>query len=264
MSRLNPSAAKSDFRAKSHLNAMAGLSYDISDPITNLRIAAASCFFAEPQYYSRTEGEKAPRYAPASRLSDFDVKYLNEMLNAVNPQEWRGLSPQKMMERAIDKALDHDPEATLQVAAYLRNTALIRVTPQVILVRAANHPKVKGTGLIGRYAPTILGRVDEPATGLAYQLAAYGKPVPNSLKKAWANYLSIVSEYGLAKYRQENHVVKLVDVINLVHAKSPAIDKLMRGTLKLDERTWESYLSSHGSSKAAWEYIIDNIFIVRE
>jgi hypothetical protein len=204
--------------AGAHLNWMGGPSYDITNPLLQLRLAASSCFFGEPMYYQRDETDKRPvRHRPPSRLTEPDISYLRELLNGVDPQNWRDKTPAEMMESAIDAALDYDAEATLREAVRLRQEEHIRTTPQVILVRAAHHPKVRGIGLVRRYVPEIIKRLDEPAVGLAYQIARYGKPIPNALKKAWRDVLSQASEYALAKYRMEAREAKTVDVVNLVH-----------------------------------------------
>src|ERR1039458_633842 len=133
---------------------MGGPSWDGSTPIDRLRMAASSCFFGEPQYYveassERHSGRNWHRGAmPQARLSDSDLKHLNEMLQSIDPQEWRGLGAKERMEAAIDAALAYNVEATLQVAARLRQDDYIRTTPQVILVRAANYVPAKGTGLV--------------------------------------------------------------------------------------------------------------------
>jgi hypothetical protein len=238
-----------------HLNFMGGPSYFLKNPVAQLQMAAASCFFGEPQYYhDGTDGKKPsrknPRYHTGSRLTDAQLRYLRKTLDAIDPQEWRGQDSQTRMETAIDKALEHDPEATLQLAADLRNKWFIRTTPQVILVRAAHNKQVKGTSLVRQYARHIIKRADEPAVGLAYQIAAYGrKKIPNALKKAWKDYLENANEYSLGKYRMENRTVKTVDVVNLVHPASEVVNKLVRGDLKTTGKTWESIRSAGGS----WE-----------
>lgn len=238
-----------------HLNWMGGPSFDISDPLLRLGIAASSCFFGEPMYYHRdasdTRSVKAARVY-RKRLTDAEVDHLRSTLDALDPQSWRGLSPSELMERAIDDALDHDAERTLAEAVRLRRDEYIRTTPQVILVRAAHHPKVKGTGLVRRFAKEIIRRADEPAVGLAYQMFRYGKPVPNALKKAWRDALMRFDAYQLAKYRMERRVIKTVDVMNLVHPKSEVIDQLAKGTLKNTGATWEALLSEKGASKDTW------------
>ena len=248
-----------------HLNWMGGNSWDINNPILRLRVAASSCFFGEPMYY---HDPKAPKrkatttsHAYKATLSAAQVNHLRDTLNAVEPQDWRGLKPAQLLEKAIDAALAFNPEETLKEAVRLRNEDNIRTTPQVILVRAAHSPSVKGTGLVRRYAPQIVRRGDEPSTGLAYHFGTYGTtvPIPMSLRRAWKDYLEKSSEYVLSKYRMESRMVKTVDVVNLTHAYSPAIDKLMKGELKLgeDNQTWESIISSEGSTPEAWTKALD-------
>ena len=247
-----------------HLNAMAGVSYDIKNPIMQLRIIASSSFFGEPMYYHE---DKAENQALRSKLEASGVSkkesaqdnYLDTTLTSpISIPHYRHYSPAKLMETAIDEALTFDPEATLQEAVRLRNVDNIRTTPQVIMVRAANHEKVRGTGLIARYAPEIMRRTDEAAVQLAYQVQVYGNPIPNALKKAWKKFLEARSEYDLAKYRMESRHFKTVDVVNLVHAFSPEIDLLMKGQLKLSEEdTWEALISKEGSSKETWTRAIN-------
>lgn len=239
----------------SHLNWMGGQSYEISDPVKRLRLAASSCFFGEPMYYHRDATDARPARRPVyrQRLSDAQVNHLRDTLNALAPQSWRGLSPAKLMEKAIDEALDADAEATLQEAVRLRSEENIRTTAQVILVRAAHHPSVKGTGLLRRYGAGIVQRADEPAVGLGYQLAAYGKPVPNALKKVWRDALQRFDAYQLAKYRLESRQIKTVDVVNLVHPKGEAVSQLARGELRVTDKTWEAIVSAKGSNLEAWQ-----------
>lgn len=236
-----------------HLNFMGGASWDLADPVLRLRIAAASSFFGEPQYYHRDPKDGRPkRVTHRVALTDAQVVELRDLLDAADPQDWRGLSPSARMESAIDAALDHDAERTLLEAVRLREEEHIRTTPQVILVRAAHHASVRGTGLVRRYAKQIVARADEPAVGLAYQLHAYGKPIPNALKKAWRDALSRQKAYQLAKYRMHSRAVKTLDVMNLVHPKGEVFDHLAKGTLKSTDTTWEAILSAKGSSKATW------------
>ncbi|MNR71375.1 TROVE domain protein [compost metagenome] len=242
-----------------HLNFMGGISYDVKHPVGRLRMIAASSFFKEPKYYDDTGARVAG--APSQTLTGKLQSHLQATLGQVESEDSRGQGASSALERAIDEALAADPKATLAVAVSLRNEDFIRVTPQVILVRAAHHPNVRGTGLVREFAPHIIKRGDEPAIQLAYHNATFcrenGKPapVPNQLKKVWRDYLSKASEYTLAKYRMESAPSKTVDVCNLAHAKSEAIGKLVAGELKLEQRTWESFISTYGSNAESWHQV---------
>lgn len=258
MSRFHTAPEKSV--PHSHANFMGGRSYDLSDPIVRLRVAASSCFFGEPMYYHFDPKDSRPRKAvgvsAVVRPKANVLASLASQLESIVPPDWSGLSPSELMERAIDQALDCDPERTLVEAVRLRNEAHMRTTPQVILVRASRHPKVRGTGMLGRFAPEIIQRADEPAVGLAYHIWRFGKDasIPNSLKKAWSRRLSQFTEYQLAKYRMEGKSVKTIDVVNLVHPKSTsAIAKLVKGELSTSEQTWEAIVSAGGSNRETWE-----------
>jgi hypothetical protein len=258
------SRAEEKMAEESHKNFMGGVSFDITNPIVRLMCVSASSFFGEPMYYKGMGhgGNKKKSLAGHStnKLSKRDREYLRKLLNAVDDYAWRDLTPAQTMERAIDAALDFDPEATLRWAVMLRREENIRVTPQVILVRAANHPAVKGTGLVRKHGLGVTARADEPATQMAYQLSAFGKPIPNALRRLWMDFLAGAQDYHLAKYRMESREVKTVDVANMAFGKSVygldlPIGRLVRGELVLGDsiRTWESIISGGGS----WEEAVE-------
>jgi hypothetical protein len=237
-----------------HKNFMGGNSWDINDPFVRLQVAATSCFFGEPAYYVDGDAPQKrtdPAYG-AAHLTQSDRKHLASTLNAVDPQEWRGLNTRQLMERAIDEALAVSVERTLQFAVTLRNEWNIRSTSQVIMVRAAMHADSANTGLIGVYANQIMTRLDEVMNQMAYFEGLQGnlKRVPSRLKRAWANRLSQASEYELAKYKLSTRSVNVYDAIRLTHPNSPAIDNLIEGNVNLSNqgtRTWESIRSNGGS-----------------
>lgn len=235
--------------ATSHSNFMAGTSYDVTNPLARLRMAAASSFFGEPVYY---EGRSTKTVAFPKMTA------LAKKLGLAPFADWAGLTSAARMEKAIDEALAFDAEGTLKIAVALRQEDHIRTTPQVIVVRAANHANVRGTNLIRTYMNQIARRTDDVVTQFAYQMEVFGKKVPNALKRGWSDYLSAQNEYSLAKYRMENRAYKLVDVLYFAHAKSDAIAKLMQGELTLDDnQTWESLISNKGASKTTWTEAID-------
>lgn len=66
----------------------------------------------------------------------------------------------------------------------------------------------------------------------------------NKLKKAIKIKLQSFSEYQLSKYKGKGDVINLYDIVNITHAYSPAIDKLMKGELKPAD-TWEVEVSAN-------------------
>ena len=236
--------------------------YKSNDPVSKLFIVAASSFFGEPKYYM----DKGKVPATLNSRSAYTMRdRVMDILHGRPDLHINSGTTTEFIESAIDDALAYDLERTLKMAVTLRSEFNIRTTPQVIMVRAANHAASKGTGMIRKYASGIMRRGDEPAAQMSYHTCNFTGAIPNSLKKSWKDYLNTLSEYQLAKYRMENRSVKTIDVVRVCHANSPAIDKLVYGQLKLNNgETWESYISANGSSKKTWEHVIDNIFVEEE
>ena len=265
MSKLNKTV-KNSYQDKAHKNFMGGNSWDISDPFLKLRIVAASSFFGEPMYYNST-GMPSKTFAH-TKIERDTVKYMETSLGKLifgpATTDEDSCSIQERIEYMIDECLDKDVEKTLQIAVELRNVDMIRATPQVILIRAAMHKNSKGTGLIGKYIDKICVRGDEPAAGLSYLFTAYqtSAPIPNSLKKGWKKVLESFNDYVISKYRMDNNFVKTRDVVNLVHAYSDSINKLMNGKAK-QEKTWNNIVSNANkaekSKKEIWTDALQNM-----
>jgi len=115
----------------------------------------------------------------------------------------------------------------------------------------------RGNSLVSKAIQRIAERPDDLIEIVAY----LGKPLPNQVKKGIRKALLNFDKYQLAKYRTENHKVKLVDLFNLVHPK-PANEEqakvwcdLMTGNLKNTE-TWEARLSSGENKAKVWRELV--------
>ena len=139
-------------------NFMGGDSYKVN-PLDTLKLITASSIFAEPSYYRdgglgvRVVDEK---YNVHPLLRDFS------MLN-----DESGKTTTEIMEDAIDAALDYDFDGVLEWAKELRLHYNMRLNPQVIMVRAAVHPKRKEytdshKGKFGEVEQIVMRRADEP------------------------------------------------------------------------------------------------------
>ena len=115
-------------------NFMNGISYTIN-PVDTLKMISASSVFGEPQYYR--DGENARATVMDGRYG-IDGLFTEYSLRMMDP--YKGMKTSKVMEKAIDDALTADFEETLKWAVELRKRYLMRLNPQVIMVRAAMHP----------------------------------------------------------------------------------------------------------------------------
>lgn len=227
-------------------NYMGGGSYEL-DPMQTLKMVTASSIFGEPQYYR--DGDSGEAYL------------LRDSLFWVHPQlrdyvvldcRYQGKTTSQIMESLIDQALDYDFGAVLEWAVTLRRDYLMRLNPQVIMVRAAVHPKRpaftrENPGVFAKINDMVMSRADEPASQLAYYLGKHGSKasIPNILKRSWAQRIARMTPYELFKYR--NRGLGLVDTIRVCHAGGTYVDELMRtGTVRVEEnsRTWEAMRSA--------------------
>ena len=243
---LNKTKKKSEIREdqmhkEAHANFMGGPSYDLT-PFMKLYVMATSAFFGEAGYYSSTRKIEA----------DSCDGYLNEVFGTFN-LEVNGKTRAEAMVKAIEDSLEYDADLTLKFLVWLRNSALMRATPAVGLAVAAHSETLRGSGKLKGVSKSVLSRLDDVTNCLAFYLENFGKPLPNSLKKALASRLSDATEYELAKYKGANKSVSMRDAIRLVHAHSDAIDKFCRDELSQTGETWEAIISKEGSTKESWE-----------
>lgn len=78
----------------------------------------------------------------------------------------------------------------------------------------------------------------------------------NKLKKAIKIKLQSFNEYQLSKYKGKGNVINLYDLVNITHAYSPAIDKLMKGELKPAD-TWEVEVSANWNTIESWTRLLE-------
>lgn len=234
-----------DYAGKSDIvmNFMGGESYQIG-PLQTLKMITASSIFGEPSYY-RSGGlggrTKDARYQ-SCRLLEGCLLFADE---------WDGRTTTEIMEAAIDEALLADFEGTLNWAVTLRQDFLMRLNPQVIMVRAALHPDReiftrKNPGMFGKIQQQVMIRGDDALSQLAYFLYMnHGKQnMPSILKRSLARALEGLDAYEAAKYK--NAEIGLRDAVRITHAHSPVIDEFMgaEGICLPDaKKTWENLRS---------------------
>ena len=126
-------------------NFMGGDSYKLN-PLDTLKMIAASSIFGEPSYYRKNISD-----------ATFEVEDSTFEDGEIVTKDYNNKSTTEIFQEVIDKALDYDFSATLKLAVELRHDYYMRLNPQVIMVRAAIHPKRKewsakhpGAGISGR------------------------------------------------------------------------------------------------------------------
>ena len=238
-------------------NFMSGDSYVLT-PVETLKMVTASSIFGEPSYYR----DSKTKDSYVSSILKYHVD--KHVTDVVIPDKYEGMKTEDIMEQVIDEALAYDFKSTLEWAVYLRHTFNMRLNPQVIMVRAAVHPKRSEftkayPGLFDEINQSVMSRADEPLTQMTYYLYNNkGKKnnIPSVIKRSWANKLNKLNRYNVAKYK--NAEIGMINGVRLCHANSPIIDELMAtGTVEVaeDQKTWEN-LKSEGKS---WKEIFETI-----
>jgi hypothetical protein len=141
-----------------------------------------------------------------------------------------------------------DKEFVAKTAIYARNEFGMRTITHIIAGEIAKA--VKGAEWTKRFYDKMIHRVDDITEVISYYLNAYGKPIPNSLRKGLKKAFDKFDGYQLAKYRAENKDVKLVDAVNLLRPRGTrkneeALKQLVGGRLRSKD-TWESKLTQAG------------------
>jgi len=228
-------------------NFMNGISYKL-DPIQTLKMIAASSIFGEPSYY-REGGLKEKKITfKTEEKCDIKPLFKDMILNKTTTE---------VFEEAIDAALEYDFGATIQLAIELREKYLMRLNPQVIMVRAAIHPSRKEwtkhhKGEFITANNRVMKRGDEPATQLAYFIYVTGSKanMPSILKRSLAARLGTLTKYEVNKYK--NSEMGMINTVRIVHANSDVLNELMEtGSVSVgtEEKTWENLLSDGMSWK---------------
>lgn len=177
------------------------------------------------------------------------------------------------------------PTFLLSLANYVRNAMYLRSISIALLVegavRMARLADNKYSGTVRAYVPKVVKRADEMAETIAYYQSAYGMEVsghngmkmkkaaklPSALKRGIADTAHSFDEYQLAKWNKGSALVSLRDVMCLTHPKprnkeeSELFKRAVTGQLATP-RTWETYISEHGSTAETWNAIAPDMPIM--
>ncbi|MEV4947068.1 TROVE domain-containing protein [Streptomyces sp. NPDC053755] len=127
-----------------------------------------------------------------------------------------------------------DPEWTAGLLRWLRSEGNMR-TASLVGAAAYVRARLRAGACAGpsnrSVIDSVLQRADEPGELLAHWTAAYGRKVPQPVKRGVADAVRrLYSSRSLLKYDTESRDFRFGDVLNVVHA-SPAPDKPWQGAL---------------------------------
>jgi hypothetical protein len=187
-----------------------------------------------------------------------ELEFISILLTSfVNDQFYRGANDTiEQVKKLLDRI---DPKFAAKSAIFARDKFGMRSISHVVAGELTS--RLSGHDWSKSFYDKIIVRVDDMTEIMSYYIdnkTDRNKPkFPNSLKKGFSSAFNRFDNYQLAKYRNEQKEVKLIDVVNLVHpipteSNREALSKLVSGQLKSTD-TWESKLSKAGQDATSEE-----------
>lgn len=152
-----------------------------------------------------------------------------------------------------------DPKFVSQLAIFARREFNMRSISHVLASFLAFYPE--GKPYVKYTVKHIVCRGDDATEILACYLNIFGKPIPNSLRKALREIFPTFDAYTLAKYKGEGKTVKMKDILCLCHPNPTSEQQSETWKKLLEDRlepayTWETELSAKGNTTEVWEELI--------
>lgn len=201
--------------------------------------------------------------APATFVPDAKEDLVRRVFTTfVNEPKFYGNVQNQTQEliNLLQKVIEKDPYFVAKLAIYVRNELYMRSITHMIVGELAHSNA--GKPYVKEVLYAIAKRPDDLVEVLAYYLATYGKPIPNSLKKGLAKAFAKFNEYQLQKYNRKKEV-ELKDILCLTHPKplnfkqADMWKRLLEDSLEIPY-TWETELSAKGNTKEVWEALIES------
>lgn len=198
--------------------------------------------------------------APAYSM-DAKSKLVTQVLTSFfNESKYYGDNSAEMQE-TIKAVIAKEPQFVSNLAVFARRVFNMRSVSHVLTAYLAHEvsgkPYVRGT------VEGVTLRGDDLTEIMAFYLATFGKPIPNSLRRAIADKLVAFDGYTLAKYKGDSKSVKMRDLICLCRprpqtSKQEDLFKRCLENCLETPLTWESELSANGNNAETWEKLIDS------
>lgn len=197
---------------------------------------------------------------PAYAMHDKDKLISMVLTSFFNEEKFYGDNSQDLV-YTLKTVIKHYPEFVSNLAIFARREFNMRSVSHVLAGYLANIPE--GKPFVKRTVKSIILRGDDATEILSFYLNTFGKPIPNSLRRAIREVFPTFDAYTLAKYKGEGHAVKMRDILCLCHPKPASEEQtklwkeLLEGTIQ-PAYTWETELSAKGNNKQTWTELIDS------
>ncbi len=154
------------------------------------------------------------------------------------------------------------PEFAAKAAIFARNEFGLRTITHVLAAEVAGL--LAGKPFAKSFYDKVIHRPDDMLEIASYYFAHKSKKLTNAMKGGFAQAFNRFDAYQLAKYRGENHAVKLIDMVNLVHPtpnekNAEALKQLVADTLRSTD-TWEAKLTQAGQKAKSEEEKVEMKF----
>ena len=198
--------------------------------------------------------------APAYSM-DAKSKLVTQILTSFfNESKYYGDNSAEMQE-TIKAVIAKEPQFVSNLAVFARRVFNMRSVSHVLTAYLARE--TSGKPYVRSTIDGVVLRGDDLTEIMAFYLQTFGKPIPNSLRRAIADKLVSFDEYTLAKYKGDNKAVKMRDLLCLCRPtpkddeQSAMWKRCLEGKLETP-LTWESELSANGNTAETWEKLISS------
>lgn len=196
----------------------------------------------------------------AYKMSDKEKLVTQVLTSFFNEQKFYGDNTKDMIE-TIKNVVKKDPAFVAKLAVFARKEFHMRSVAHVLTAYLAHEPA--GKPYVRETIKGVVERGDDLTEIMAFYLATFGKPIPNSIKKGFNEKLLTFDEYTLAKYKGDSKSVKMRDLICLCRPKPQTQEQSDLFKRCIEDRlqtpmTWESELSANGNNAETWEKLIES------
>lgn len=280
--------AKSTPASKKITNRAGGEAFDIETPALKLLTMTGGAFFSEPGYYS--EVERVRNTDGKVELEAHVQGIESGMINFLSTDGLDSIA-KEVIETAVAVAESDEPRDLLRLAVWLRQDMNIRLTPQVLLVLASQHPNTREH--IADFSEKIIVRPDEVKTCILLHEFFFGSKSRKAvLDRALNKAMNRFGEKGLMKYDNKSYPT-WKDVLCMLSGRRKGFplskelaEYFIKGTVsqegtpvayarkqlmaceefdatardwaKTSKVNWEVLSSKFGGTKDVWTFLLEN------